>query len=137
MCDVHVMYVFVLMIRVPPRSTRTHTPLPYTTLFRSAGRLVAMGPRFGTSIPCRTADAESYRASGQTFPGLTFPGGRLGNGASSPFRSRPNGPHRWTPCLARRRHGPPQPRRGFRGGVRGGVCRSDEHTSALTPRMWS
>src|SRR3546814_17740248 len=24
------------MLRLPPRSTRTHTPFPYTTLFRSA-----------------------------------------------------------------------------------------------------
>src|SRR3546814_9482814 len=30
-------YVFVLMIRRPPRSTRTDTLFPYTTLFRSAG----------------------------------------------------------------------------------------------------
>src|SRR3546814_20707274 len=31
------MFVFVLMIRRPPRSTRTDTLFPYTTLFRSAG----------------------------------------------------------------------------------------------------
>src|SRR3546814_15500385 len=31
------MYVFLLMIRPPPRSTRTYTLFPYTTLFRSAG----------------------------------------------------------------------------------------------------
>src|SRR3546814_9155240 len=31
------MTVFVLMIRRPPRSTRTDTPLPYTTLFRATG----------------------------------------------------------------------------------------------------
>src|SRR3546814_15908319 len=30
------MYVFVLMRQRPPRSTRTDTLLPYTTLFRSA-----------------------------------------------------------------------------------------------------
>src|SRR3546814_2458909 len=38
-------YVFFLMIRRPPRSTRTDTLFPYTTLFRSplgkAARLVA------------------------------------------------------------------------------------------------
>src|SRR3546814_12441352 len=28
---------FFLMIRRPPRSTRTDTPFPYTTLFRSGG----------------------------------------------------------------------------------------------------
>src|SRR3546814_13024757 len=30
------MYFFCLMIRRPPRSTRTYTLFPYTTLFRSA-----------------------------------------------------------------------------------------------------
>src|SRR3546814_2257265 len=30
------MYVFFLMIRRPPRTTRTDTLFPYTTLFRSA-----------------------------------------------------------------------------------------------------
>src|SRR3546814_10311001 len=36
-----VVYLFFLMIRRPPRSTRTDTLFPYTTLFRSArlGRL--------------------------------------------------------------------------------------------------
>src|SRR3546814_8454948 len=29
---------FFLMIRLPPRSTRTDTLFPYTTLFRSSGR---------------------------------------------------------------------------------------------------
>src|SRR3546814_2778918 len=34
------------MIRRPPRSTRTDTPCPYTTLFRSAGeRLDAVGDK--------------------------------------------------------------------------------------------
>src|SRR3546814_5647901 len=36
-----VMTIFVLMIRRPPRSTRTDTLFPYTTLFRSALRQVA------------------------------------------------------------------------------------------------
>src|SRR3546814_13483538 len=31
-----ILYVFFLMIRRPPRSTRTDTRFPYTTLFRSA-----------------------------------------------------------------------------------------------------
>src|SRR3546814_14043558 len=34
MCDV-LLVVFFLMIRRPPRSTRTDTRFPYTTLFRS------------------------------------------------------------------------------------------------------
>src|SRR3546814_13902201 len=32
--------LFFLMIRLPPRSTRTDTLFPYTTLFRSLARLV-------------------------------------------------------------------------------------------------
>src|SRR3546814_13117187 len=32
---------FFLMIRRPPRSTRTDTLFPYTTLFRSAGDLIS------------------------------------------------------------------------------------------------
>src|SRR3546814_5507689 len=35
------LFVFFLMIRRPPRSTRTDTLFPYTTLFRS-GRIVAV-----------------------------------------------------------------------------------------------
>src|SRR3546814_18802548 len=31
----HVLFIFFLMIRRPPRSTRTDTLFPYTTLFRS------------------------------------------------------------------------------------------------------
>src|SRR3546814_5687097 len=33
-------FVFFLMIRRPPRSTRTDTPFPDTTLFRSLGRVL-------------------------------------------------------------------------------------------------
>src|SRR3546814_14985126 len=41
--------VFVLMIRRPPRSTRTDTLFPYTTLFRSSENKNAEGnrPLFG------------------------------------------------------------------------------------------
>src|SRR3546814_11684237 len=37
--------VFFLMIRRPPRSTRTDTLFPYTTLFRSAAPLGRQRPR--------------------------------------------------------------------------------------------
>src|SRR3546814_14361863 len=37
------MFVFFLMIRRPPGSTRTDTPFPYTTLFRSPARGCAPG----------------------------------------------------------------------------------------------
>src|SRR3546814_4707572 len=36
---------FFLMLRLPPRSTRTDTLFPYTTLFRSHRRLVGEHPR--------------------------------------------------------------------------------------------
>src|SRR3546814_15140736 len=34
-------YFFCLMVRPPPRSTRTYTLVPYTTLFRSVRRKAA------------------------------------------------------------------------------------------------
>src|SRR3546814_17581140 len=34
--SVDVFFIFFIMIRRPPRSTRTDTPFPYPTLFRSA-----------------------------------------------------------------------------------------------------
>src|SRR3546814_7563395 len=37
------MFFFLLMIRRPPRSTRTDTLFPYTTLFRSRARLPTPG----------------------------------------------------------------------------------------------
>src|SRR3546814_14261795 len=45
--------MFFLMIRRPPRSTRTDTLLPYTTLFRSRSNLVARASlaRYSTLIP--------------------------------------------------------------------------------------
>src|SRR3546814_16724532 len=39
--------VFFLMIRRPPRSTRTDTLFPYTTLFRSAGLVWLSGIQAG------------------------------------------------------------------------------------------
>src|SRR3546814_1384769 len=41
------------MIRRPPRSTRTDTLFPYTTLFRSGRRCCGHGPNFDCSEPCR------------------------------------------------------------------------------------
>src|SRR3546814_12727218 len=37
------LFFFFLMIRRPPRSTRTDTLFPYTTLFRSGERILIMG----------------------------------------------------------------------------------------------
>src|SRR3546814_13687065 len=37
LCSYLFIFIFFLMIRRPPRSTRTDTLFPYTTLFRSVG----------------------------------------------------------------------------------------------------
>src|SRR3546814_16564847 len=56
--DVHYllfMYFFFLMIRRPPRSTRTDTLFPYTTLFRSPGTVPATSRRRCSTRPRRSA----------------------------------------------------------------------------------
>src|SRR3546814_7717673 len=58
--------MFFLMIRRPPRSTRTDTLFPYTTLFRSAA-----SPRAGTNIGVRIAAIDRIgpdRAGGSGRP---------------------------------------------------------------------
>src|SRR3546814_21175759 len=40
MCFQYAVFLFFLMKRTPPRSTRTDTLFPYTTLFRSVERLL-------------------------------------------------------------------------------------------------
>src|SRR3546814_9411842 len=47
---------FFLMIRRPPRSTRTDTLFPYTTLFRSARRAEGLGKVQIVQAPARLAD---------------------------------------------------------------------------------
>src|SRR3546814_6305206 len=56
MVSVLVCCVYLLMVRRPPRATRTDTLFPYTTLFRSAGNRIR-------SI------RQSARVSGQDIPG--------------------------------------------------------------------
>src|SRR3546814_18893350 len=69
------------MIRPPPRSTRTDTLVPYTTLFRSVSRVVARDPRLRLVVgerdgPTTKGDnlnrlwaalGEDERAEGQRF----------------------------------------------------------------------
>src|SRR3546814_8870505 len=69
MCHRPHLFVFCLMIRRPPRSTRTDTLFPYTTLFRSPGRCAwisarsasdpVTSPTFGTSAETRHERASS------------------------------------------------------------------------------
>src|SRR3546814_3238759 len=58
------------MIRRPPRSTRTDTLFPYTTLFRSHHLLVGCGGCFDPAlkIPCRLAGDDADDTRGRIFP---------------------------------------------------------------------
>src|SRR3546814_5082578 len=59
-------WFFFLMIRRPPRSTRTDTLFPYTTLFRSAGSASAKRSsmrRSRRSISALPVDGKQLRAS--------------------------------------------------------------------------
>src|SRR3546814_18955723 len=69
--------LFILMIRRPPRSTRTDTLFPYTTLFRS---------------PCRRRPARRRLHRPRRPPGVPLPATRRGSaetaGRSSPTDRR-------------------------------------------------
>src|SRR3546814_2345476 len=63
-------FFFFLMIRRPPRSTRTDTLFPYTTLFRSTGKTDERWPqrlraaRLRRRSPCPSASRRSPARSG-------------------------------------------------------------------------
>src|SRR3546814_20941324 len=51
--DIQLSYLFFfLMIRRPPRSTRTDTLFPYTTLFRSRNRHGGTEKEIADTVPC-------------------------------------------------------------------------------------
>src|SRR3546814_7395799 len=58
--------VFFLMIRRPPRSTRTDTLFPYTTLFRS-GKHVACTVPMATSVEDCQKIVEAVKETGLTY----------------------------------------------------------------------
>src|SRR3546814_20796580 len=65
------MFFFFLMIRRPPRSTRTDTLFPYTTLFRSAisgGRMTLPERQLANAIRALAMDAVQAANSGH--PGM-------------------------------------------------------------------
>src|SRR3546814_16509301 len=69
------------MIRRPPRSTRTDTLFPYTTLFRSPSALPARArfPAFGDDLlQRRIGDEEIGEAARRIFVGAGQFGGRRG-----------------------------------------------------------
>src|SRR3546814_7511746 len=134
------------MIRRPPRSTRTDTLFPYTTLFRSPGvpladprprpRLLGPDPRHGLDAATRHPGAGRDRGAVAAHPDGRCP--RRGHRLSLPPR--------WpAPGRYLRRADRPQAveRRDFRGGARALSAdlrllpcpRSEEHTSELQSLM--
>src|SRR3546814_16299721 len=76
------LFFFLLRIRRPPRSTRTDTLFPYTTLFRSvfeAENAEALGFQFREqvvdrlTVVGRAAGRDRGKAIGQTWPSLRWP----------------------------------------------------------------
>src|SRR3546814_12030905 len=81
-----VSYFFFLMIRRPPRSTRTDTLFPYTTLFRS-GRIDApIGGRLRCGLGRRLADHPGHALLHQPHAAARSPG-NLASGADGAHRS--------------------------------------------------
>src|SRR3546814_21042291 len=98
------MFFFFLMIRRPPRSTRTDTRFPYTTLFRSA---VAMLASDGRNMVSETTDSALTRISVRRHGGVLAEesmGGHPGRQAQKSPRSglRGRNKRRSAPFLADR-----------------------------------
>src|SRR3546814_5715302 len=104
------------MIRRPPRSTRTDTLFPYTTLFRSAGALAVADENRPHSRLSRSRSG--VQPSGNSSPGS---GGRSGTLAK--MRSRPSN----VEPLERR----------LKNSAAVSTLRSEEHTSELQSLMRS
>src|SRR3546814_7641212 len=123
------------MIRPPPRSTRTDTLFPYTTLFRSdAAAPGALQPEMGEAgkfLLARDAGVDGHGAGGQAE--LLFGGGaEIGRAQEGQPVAVPRLIHDAEPGKARAgakvAHGIAQ-----RGGEHGGG--SEEHTSELQSLM--
>src|SRR3546814_6940653 len=121
------------MRRRPPRSTRTDTLFPYTTLFRSYVRRTVIGEgAFPPHAPCHLADdppvGPCFSGAGKDRTLATDPPLRIGDRAVlfSPCRSRKGDmriSERVGPGHAVGHH--PE----WAGGQR--IARSEEHTSGL------
>src|SRR3546814_8717225 len=69
-------FLFFLMIRLPPRSTRTDTLFPYTTLFRS--HVVAVGKIVAAVGECLAPVLDAYRGLHRATGNLEQVAGGLG-----------------------------------------------------------
>src|SRR3546814_10687446 len=115
---------FFLMIRRPPRSTRTDTLFPYTTLFRSQVR--------------RRPPAGHRRAEGQDHHhGQRRLGDRQGCGREGRWQHHGSGPAEERAAQGRKEgQGQEEVSHGINGGAKAPpVFRSEEHTSELQSLM--
>src|SRR3546814_1864414 len=127
-CGIHLSVVlfFFLMIRRPPRSTRTDTLFPYTTLFRSHPGMAAVRGLYG--VHRKRADRVGELTFGQCHmsPGKGCEDDRIRWG--QPFAGAGSGVnrlrHKFTRISARRGDCAPPP-----------ALRSEEHTSELQSLM--
>src|SRR3546814_10034528 len=141
-CVLYYVSFFFLMIRRPPRSTRTDTLFPYTTLFRS------VEPGTGLrGIGRKRPVASDARVEDLQLQGMVHADMRVGHGTASvthgapvacrsaPGRDRPP-PHPVAPQCAPTGARPAGPAAGrpvrFSAQVR---VRSEEHTSELQSLM--
>src|SRR3546814_17643196 len=99
--------VFFLMIRRPPRSTRTDTLFPYTTLFRSDRRLQV--PHRSGYHPSGLARAlpGGYRVRRRYLPRVAFGARSRSGAAGDPRESRLAPPARLVDRLLNRPAGTP------------------------------
>src|SRR3546814_9352137 len=74
--------LFFLMIRRPPRSTRTDTLFPYTTLFRSE-----VGRQGGAQSPAVPVDDDDSSSHASRYPPSTFRTAPVTNAAASEARN--------------------------------------------------
>src|SRR3546814_3328408 len=114
---------FFLMIRRPPRSTRTDTLFPYTTLFRSPG-----GALFRSARLCRADEPGARVRTGGREVARYHRSGTRAVHPRAVLRDQPHPePHPQSHRLRARRGGDDAAALGFR--------RSEEHTSELQSLM--
>src|SRR3546814_14701200 len=94
-------YFFFLMIRRPPRSTRTDTLFPYTTLFRSLFEKVVVVGHDVVPVALRNPGTRPGCGGGLAAPASRAIGGQAISGRRS--TSRRGRPARRRPCPSRRR----------------------------------
>src|SRR3546814_1238216 len=139
------------MIRRPPRSTRTDTLFPYTTLFRSLASLLASRSGEGQRRRRRAATRkrvkkaihdrqEKTQAPAPQPTPARVPGGPLQPPPPTPHRPDPRRTRRAGPSDAARRQmdADPDGQEGAGGGVEQapfGRVRSDAHTAELQSLM--